>query len=144
MARDPESMDSITITGSCLCGLVRYSASGEPWRFYQCYCMRCRKATGSSNASNLFLKGTLAWQSGEDGISTYKLPQAERFATSFCRSCGSRVPRFIEKIGMVFIPAGSLDDEPGFAVQARIFVGSRAAWSCDTPALPEYDEYPPA
>jgi hypothetical protein len=32
---------------------------------------------------------------------------------------------------MVFIPAGSLDEEPDIGPQARIFTGSRTAWSCD-------------
>jgi len=136
-------MSDVTLTGSCLCGSVRYSATGEPWRFYHCHCSRCRKATGTGHASNMFLKGSLVWQSGENDISSYKVPEAKRFSTSFCRRCGSRMPRFIEEAGIVFIPAGSLDDEPGIPAQARIFLGSRASWSCDSTALPEYSEYPP-
>jgi len=136
-------MSSVTLTGSCLCGTVRYAATGEPSRFYHCHCSRCRKATGTGHASNLFLQGSLDWRSGEDEISSYKVPEAKRFTTSFCRRCGSRVPRFIKEAGVVLIPAGSLDDEPGIPVQARIFLESRAAWSCDTTALPEYNDYPP-
>lgn len=136
-------MSGTILKGSCLCGSVRYAANGEPLRFYHCHCSRCRKATGTGHASNIFLKGTLSWQSGEDQITSYKVPEAKRFATSFCRRCGSRVPRFIAEAGMVFIPAGSLDDDPGIAAQARIFQGSRAGWSCDTTALPEFSEYPP-
>jgi len=75
-------------------------------------------------------------------IRRYKPPQAARFTNAFCASCGSRVPRFIEQQGMVFIPAGSLDDEPDLSPQARIFLGSRAAWSCDGSTLPGFDESP--
>ena len=71
-----------------------------------------------------------------------KLPEAERFTTTFCDTCGSRLARFIEDYGMVFIPAGSLDDEPDMGPQARIFTGSRAAWSCDSAELTEFEEYP--
>ena len=133
---------SKVLTGGCLCGAVRYKATGEVTRFYHCHCSRCRKATGTGHASNLFLAGSLAWDSGEDNIASYKPPDAERFTNTFCRNCGGRVPRFIEKLGMVFIPAGSLDDEPGTAPQARIFTASRVAWSCDAAALPEFSEYP--
>ena len=136
-------MSEMTLSGSCLCGAVRYTATGEPWRFYHCHCSRCRKATGTGHASNLFLKGSLAWQSGENEVSAYRVPEARRFANSFCRHCGSRTPRFVEEAGMVFIPAGSLDVDPGFSPQARIFQGSRAAWSCDSTVLPEYSDYPP-
>jgi len=129
------------LSGSCLCGAVRYQASGELQRFYHCHCSRCRKATGTGHASNLFLKGTIEWESGQDRIKSYKVPDAERFTNTFCETCGGRVPRFIEQYGMVFIPAGSLDVEPELKPQARIFMGSGANWSCGKAELPEFDEY---
>lgn len=135
-------MNDSQLAGSCLCGSVRYTASGETQRFYHCHCQRCRKATGTGHASNLFLQGTLAWDSGEELIKHFKVPDAERFTNSFCRNCGARVPRFIEKLSMVMIPAGSLDDEPDIGVQARIFAGSRADWSCSHAELTEFREYP--
>jgi len=52
------------------------------------------------------------------------------------------LPRFIEASGMVFIPAGSLDTEPDFAPQARIFTASGAEWSCRGDDLPTFEEYP--
>lgn len=51
------------------------------------------------------------------------------------------MPRFDADHGMVFIPAGSLDVEPVMQPQARIFCGSRAAWSCGSGELPEFHEY---
>lgn len=73
---------------------------------------------------------------------TFKLPEAERFTNTFCKTCGGRLPRFIEAAGMVFIPAGSLDQEPTLSPQARIFVGSRANWSCEEGPIPAFDSYP--
>jgi hypothetical protein len=140
----PEQRDKpqTSIHGSCLCGAVRYTASGEAVRFYHCHCSRCRKASGTGHASNLFLKGTLQWDSGEELVQHFKLPEAERFTNSFCKICGGRVPRMIEAMGMVFIPAGSLDEEPTIQPQARIFVGSRAGWSCEQGTIPEFEAYP--
>ncbi len=135
-------MSESSIHGSCLCGAVRYTASGEAQRFYHCHCSRCRKASGTGHASNLFLKGTLQWDNGQELVQTFKLPEAERFTNSFCKNCGGRVPRFIEAMSMVFIPAGSLDDEPAIQPQARIFVGSRVGWSCEQGPIPAYDAYP--
>lgn len=135
-------MSESQLKGSCLCGAVRFTVTGEPQRFYHCHCSRCRKASGTGHASNLFVKGALSFESGEAEVVHFKLPTAQRFTNSFCRICGSRMPRFIESLGMVFLPAGALDGEPGFAPQARIFTGSRTAWSCSTEALPEFSEYP--
>lgn len=131
-----------TLKGSCLCGAVRYEVSGDPARFYHCHCTRCRKATGTGHASNLFLQpGTLAWLSGEDRIRSYKVPEAKRFTNQFCATCGSRLPRQAAGTDVVMIPAGSLDDESPIAPQARIFGGSRASWSCAGDAVPAYAEY---
>jgi hypothetical protein len=135
-------MSEKTLKGSCLCGEVRYIAQGEPVRFFHCHCSRCRKASGTGHASNLFVKGSLVWESGEELLKSFKLPEAERFRNTFCQNCGGRLPVFIEQAGIVFIPAGSLDHEPGFMPQARIFVGSRTDWSCNEEHITEFEEYP--
>ena len=135
-------MATRTLTGSCLCGGVSYSATGEVTRFYHCHCSRCRKATGTGHASNVFMEGTLTFDSGADLIASFKVPDAERFSNTFCSTCGARLPRSIQSTGMVFIPAGSLDVEPGMEPQARIFMGSRTEWSCRAGELPEFAAYP--
>ncbi len=128
-------------TGSCLCGRVRFTVRGEPQRFFHCHCSRCRKASGTGHASNLFVAGTLTWDAGEALVRRFKVPEAERFTNAFCTECGARMPRFQSQAGIVMIPAGSLDGDPGMAPQARIFAGSRAGWSCAGDALPAFDEY---
>ncbi len=129
--------------GSCLCGAVQYEISGEPIKFYHCHCQRCRKATGTGHASNLFLQpGSINWLKGEELIRLYKVPEAKRFSNCFCTNCGSRVPRYVKEVDAVIIPAGSLDSEPPISPQARIFWGSRANWSCSGDNLPVHSEYP--
>ena len=36
-----------TITGGCLCGKVRITASGQPDRVGLCHCLDCRKHHGA-------------------------------------------------------------------------------------------------
>ena len=133
------------LKGSCLCGSIRYEVTGQALRFYHCHCGRCRKATGTGHASNLFVspQSSITWTSGEALLKCYKLPGAERFYNCFCTQCGSRMPRVIPEIDMVLIPAGSLDTPSPLPAQARIFWDSRAEWSC-ADDLPVYAEYPPA
>lgn len=137
-------MRQFTLTGGCLCGAVRYEATGEPRRFFHCHCSRCRKATGTGHASNMFMQpAVLRWLSGESEIRRYKVPEAKRFTNSFCTICGGRVPRQVADSDTVVIPAGSLDTEAPIAPEARIFAGSRARWSCSGDALPVFPEMPP-
>lgn len=134
-------MAHTTLKGSCLCGAVRYQVTGEPQRFVHCHCSRCRKATGTGHASNMFLQpAALEWLSGEEQLRSFKVPEAKRFTNVFCAICGSRLPRVLQGTDAVVIPAGSLDDEPPLKPQSRIFYGSRAAWSCDAGELPVHQE----
>lgn len=132
------------LKGSCLCGAVKYQVTGEPKRFYHCHCSRCRKATGTGHASNMFFQpAALKWLSGEEQVRVFKVPEAKRFTNSFCATCGGRLPRQAKDSDVVLIPAGSLDDEAPIKPQARIFSGSRASWSCADSTLPVYPELPP-
>lgn len=124
-------MTQTIFNGSCLCGTVRYEVVGEPKAFYHCHCSRCRKASGTGHATNLAIAAdTIRWISGEDQLGFYKVPEAERFAQQFCRVCGSSLPRVVEDLGIVTLPAGSLDSDLDIMPQARIFWDSRTPWSC--------------
>ncbi len=136
-------MGDLTLTGSCLCGAVSYEITGDAGRFWHCHCQRCRKATGTGHASNIIMKpDTVNWTSGNDYLKYYKVPESKRFATVFCSSCGSLMPRVAQDLSVAVIPAGSLDRDPGIRPQGRIYQDSRAAWSCDDTALPCYETYP--
>jgi len=132
-----------TLTGSCLCGGVEYAVTGELQRFYHCHCSRCRKSSGTGHASNLVVKaGAVDWTRGKDLLGVWKVPEAERFYNQFCTRCGSPLPRVVPQLGMVVVPAGSLDVDPGMQPQARIFWQSRSDWSCARDGLPVFDAYP--
>ena len=136
-------MSTTTFKGSCLCGSVKYELTGEPRRFYHCHCSRCRKATGTGHASNIMVKKeNFKWLSGEDLLKRYKVPEAERFYTHFCSTCGSAMPRPVPEIDAIVIPAGSLDHEIEIKPEARIFWDSRADWSCSGDGIKTYSEYP--
>ena len=136
-------MSEQTLAGSCLCGSVAYEITGDVLGFYHCHCSRCRKATGTGHASNIILKPTgVTWTAGEDLLKFYKVPEAQRFGTNFCTNCGSRMPRVAPDLSIAVVPAGTLDTDPGLRPQARIFYGSRVAWSCDDSPLDCHDTYP--
>jgi len=131
-----------SLTGSCLCGQVRYELKGESNRFYHCHCQRCRKATGTGHASNIMVKiENFSWLNGEALLKRYNVPEAERFHNLFCSECGSSMPREVPELGMTIIPAGSLDSEPEMKPHARIFCGSRSEWSCSGDEITCHSEY---
>jgi len=129
--------------GSCLCGSVTYELKGDAIRFYHCHCQRCRKATGTSHASNIMVQEeSFNWLTGKTLLKRYKVPDAERFYTHFCSECGSAMPRDVPEIGAMIIPAGSVDNVINIKPQARIFWDSRADWTCGGDDIPTFAEYP--
>jgi len=130
------------ITGSCLCGKVAFSAR-NPGLMMQCHCTRCQLSRAAAHATNLFVRsGDFRWRSGEDLVEGYKLPEAARFSTAFCRDCGSLLPRLFGE--SVNIPAGCLDSDPGMKPAGHIFTGTKAAWHTIHDDLPQWEDRPPA
>lgn len=134
-------MASTNLTGSCLCGAVRYELSQEPVWAHSCHCSRCRKTSGAAFASNLFFPSdALSYSQGEDHVRSFKLPEARRFTHFFCGRCGSTLPFRNEERGLVGVPMGGLDADPEYAPRAHIFVGSKAPWFTICDALPQHPE----
>ncbi len=41
--------------GGCLCGAITYEVSSDPINMWNCHCDDCRRATGASFATNVFV-----------------------------------------------------------------------------------------
>jgi hypothetical protein len=129
------------LRGSCLCGAVTYEIRAPFLRFAHCHCSRCRKATGSAHASNVYVApAQFTWTAGRVETVRFDLPSARSFATTFCRQCGAPLPHHTRSGREVVVPAGSLDQEPQLRPQAHIFWDSRPGWSCTEGDLPRHRE----
>lgn len=63
------------ISGSCLCGSVRFEADQFSGPFELCHCNRCRKTTGSAFAPMIGVKSShFRWMSGKELIKCYEAP----------------------------------------------------------------------
>jgi hypothetical protein len=78
--------------------------------------------------------------SGEEEVETCVLPVRDTpppYSVTFCRHCGSPVPRPPES-GWFEIAAGLLDDDPGIAPDKHIYVEGKALWWELDDDLPRY------
>lgn len=131
--------------GSCLCGEIGFEITGVPQRAMNCHCTRCQRGRSAAHASNLMYGvDQFRWIRGKDLIREYKIPDARFHTVAFCMRCGSKVPRISAERGIVIVPAGSLDTDPGMRPAAHIFVADKAAWFEITDSLPQYPQMPPA
>jgi hypothetical protein len=137
-------MQQESIAGSCLCGSIRFKIKPPLSDFRYCHCSRCRKASGSAHAANVFLpQSQLTWLAGESLIRRFDLPDAKRFAVCFCTKCGTRVPHKIAGTENYLVPAGLLDSNPERQPESSIYWASRAEWYVEPQAHPRFDEYKP-
>jgi hypothetical protein len=130
------------VTGTCLCGSVRFEAAGPFDMMAHCHCSMCRKHHGAMFVT--FLSAPLAgfrWISGQDFIQVYR--SSDNGHRPFCKRCGSVAPMVMTEMGIVFLMAGNLESDPGIRPQMHIFAKSRADWFPITDALPQHAAYPP-
>ncbi len=118
------------IKGSCLCGGVTFSISGEPGPIGQCHCSKCRKVSGTDgNAVMHATPENFFWDSGQELIERFHPDPEKGWHSIFCRKCGSPLPLEGKDANLYFIPAGLLDDDPGHrGYVGHIFVDSKAPW----------------
>jgi hypothetical protein len=118
------------IPGSCLCGEVAFEVTGTPVRFIYCHCRSCQKSSGSVHAANVaFPEGAVRWTHGEDLIEFFvDTKENPGFPRSFCRNCGSPVPKLSRNRQFWVVPSGSLDSDPGMKPLTNIFWMEHAPW----------------
>ena len=130
--------------GSCLCGGIGFEATGAPTRMMNCHCSRCRLGRAAAHASNVFYKlDQFRWIRGASLVTEHKIPDARFHTVAFCSRCGAKVPRRSLERGVVIVPAGSLDTDPGMRAQAHIFVADKAPWFDITGPVPQFPGMPP-
>jgi len=131
----------VPISGSCLCGAVRYEIDGPLRDAGNCHCAMCRKAHGAAYATYASLDpGSHRWVCGEELVSSYESsPNAARI---FCNSCGSTLGG-TEAGRVESVALGTIDGEPGIRPRSHIFVASKAPLHQIVDDLPQFDEWPP-
>ncbi len=95
--------------GSCFCGAVQISVSGEPVAMGYCHCRSCRAWSGAPVfAYALWTPDVVAVAKGAEDLAGFNRTQAT--TRRFCRRCGGHV--MAEFQGLVDVGAGILPDLP--------------------------------
>ena len=131
------------ISGSCLCGGIRFEIERAVGPFELCHCNRCRKRSGAAALPMIrVLSSDFTLVSGEELIKSYDAPLLYRppaYRSHFCQACGSPVPPADPEGESLEIPAGLLDTDPQIKPDKHIFVEFVPAWDRVSDGLPQYD-----
>ena len=120
-------MDSVT--GGCLCGALRFTATGAPYRVGLCHCLDCRKPHGALfHASAIFPASAVTITGAHRSFGD----------RSFCPTCGSPVLAiWDDEIG---INLGSLDEPSRFRPTYELWTIRREDWLPDFPWMRHYEK----
>ncbi len=116
------------VTGSCLCGGVRFELTQTFRRASHCHCSRCRKHSGTFGLTQGRMpRDGFRLLRGEELIRVYR--PAGGMAKAFCSECGSSLFGGTWPDGPeVSIRFGVLDDDPGIRPQYHSHTASAAPW----------------
>jgi hypothetical protein len=125
------------LQGSCLCGGVRYEISGRLGPGVHCHCGQCRKASGSSFATNASVSsGEFRFVSGESLVGEFESSPGQ--FRRFCTRCGSPlVKRNTANPDELRLRLGTLDTDPELRMDAHILVRFKAPWTEIRDDLPQ-------
>ncbi len=116
------------VTGGCLCGDVRFIASGRPYRVGLCHCLDCRKHHGALfHASAIFPESAVAIEGRTQSYA----------GRHFCPRCGSSV--FSRSGDEIEVNLGALDAPDQFQPTYELWTVRREAW---LPPFPLERRYP--
>lgn len=120
--------------GGCLCGAIRYRATGEPIRTSLCYCTQCRRQTGSAMPAFATFAAT-AVEIEQGRPSGYSA--SSRAVRQFCPACGSALFWREHGAGKVDVFLGSFDRPEALPTPARqIWTKQRLPWVTAVAAIP--------
>jgi catechol 2,3-dioxygenase-like lactoylglutathione lyase family enzyme len=121
--------------GGCLCGAVRYRATGAPGAPTLCHCTSCRRAAGAPAVAWVtFAPERFAFVRGEPARHRSSPPVVR----SFCGRCGTPLTYVHEAFRGVDVTTASLDAPERCPPADHTWVSERLRWWRPEPRWPEH------
>ena len=104
--------------GSCFCGAVKFTVTGDPAAMGYCHCSSCRHwSAGPVNAFTLWNPDAVKITQGAENIGSYnKTPKSTR---KWCKSCGGHLFTDHPDWNLVDVYAAVI---PGFSFEPGVHV----------------------
>ena len=134
----------MTITGGCLCGRVRYSASAEPIVTRICWCRDCQHLASGGGTVNVVFPTQAVTITGPLRDYESVADSGNRMHRQFCEHCGTPVTSGAEvRPHLLIVRAGTLDDPNVVKPVMSIWTDSAPVWACIDPDMPRTPRQPP-
>ncbi|MDB5808814.1 MAG: hypothetical protein JWN94_936 [Betaproteobacteria bacterium] len=127
-----------TYEGSCFCGDVQFTVSGEPAGMGYCHCESCRAWSAAPvNAFTLWPPSAVTITRGADKLGTYN--KTRKSSRKWCKSCGGHVLTEHPGWGVTDVYAAAI---PGFPYRPGIHVNYQETKLPMKDGLPKMKDMP--
>ena len=134
--------------GGCVCGAVRFTATGEPSRVTICHCTWCQRRTGTAFGTEVVFEHHQVEVIGSQ-VARYRHVSDESgrwIESQFCRQCGTNLGFTLEAApGIRTLPAGAFDDPTWIKADRyktrHVYLRSRREWSDLSPSVEQYEQH---
>lgn len=122
-----------TAEGGCMCGTIRFKATGAPEGSGYCHCHSCRHHSGAPVVAFVgFTAEHVEWLSGDRA----RYESSPGIFRAFCRDCGTSLTWEGRKL--VEFHISSLDDPDEFPPNEHTYYSERISWLHITDELVRY------
>ncbi len=133
-----------SLSGSCLCGAIRFQVDAPVKELRACHCTHCQKASGTSGSVNAVLPASsFRITQGTPKRFDAKADSGRTLYRFFCGNCGS--PLYSSRASspeIVVVRAGAFDELPGVSITANIWTRSARSWAHIDPATKQFPMQP--
>ena len=134
------------LTGSCLCGAIRYTIDAPVKELRACHCRNCQKQSGAQGTVNAIVASS-AFKITQGTPKRYSAvaDSGRTLHRYFCGDCGSGVYSQREtNPEMVVVRAGTMDDAGDMRITGNIWTKSARPWAYIDPTSLQHPGQPDA
>lgn len=132
----PMPSNEASFSGGCLCGAVRYRASGPGRDLCFCHCRSCRRATGAPSVPWVTFERA-SFQITNGALREYH--SSTDVQRGFCDVCGTTLTYHHQKRPQeIDVTMATLDAPEALRPEAHIWVEDKLSWIAIGDGLPQY------
>ena len=145
---DAEEEDALSepVTGSCLCGAIRFAIEVPVKELRACHCRNCQKASGAAGSVNAVVpSASFRLTQGKPKRYSARADSGRLLHRHFCAECGS--PIYSQRDTTpetVVVRAGLFDNAGEMRIVSNIWTKSARPWAHIDPASTQHPGQPDA
>ncbi len=127
-------------SGTCLCGVFKYTVTGSFGDVRYCHCSKCRRGNGTAFSANARVqKSQWTLEGPKDKVTEFE--HTPGMFKAFCARCGSPLyARSSQAPNDIRIRLGSFDGNLDVNITGHVWTSSKATWYTIEDSIPCYPE----